>query len=198
VFDAAYEAFVRDPALPRSIYEIPGARTCAIEMRSFSKRAGFTGVRCAFTVVPKELEGTLPNGEKASLNAMWARRQTTKFNGASFIVQRGAAAVYTEAGLAQTAAQIDSYMQNASLLRDGLARAGFTVYGGENAPYIWLKTKDGMPAWDFFNLLLAEAHVVGTPGAGFGPSGEGFFRLSAFNSRDNVVEAIARIQRAFQ
>lgn len=197
IFDAAYEAFIRDPALPRSIYEIEGAKSCAIEMRSFSKRAGFTGVRCAFTVVPKEVLGRTPSGERVPLNALWSRRQTTKFNGASYIVQRGAAAVYTPDGLAQTGAQIDLYMGNAARLREGLGALGFTVYGGENAPYIWLKTPRGVPSWDFFNELLARAHVVGTPGSGFGPSGEGFFRLSAFNSPSNVEEALARIAKAF-
>ena len=197
VFDAAYEAFIRDPALPHSIYEIEGARSCAIEMRSFSKRAGFTGVRCAFTVVPKELEGVTSSGERVPLHALWSRRQTTKFNGASYVVQKGAAAVYSQEGLAETAAQIDSYMENARLLREGLTKAGFEVHGGQNAPYIWLRTRDGLSSWDFFNLLLDKAHVVGTPGSGFGPSGEGYFRLSAFNGRANVEEAIARITRSF-
>jgi LL-diaminopimelate aminotransferase len=197
VFDAAYEAYIRDPALPRSIYEIEGARECAIELRSYSKRAGFTGVRCAFMVVPKALTGTTASGKQVSLHAMWSRRHTTKFNGASYVVQRGAAAVYSPEGLAQTGAQIDFYMENARLLREGLARSGFTVYGGEHAPYIWLKTPGGQSSWSFFDRLLAEAQLVGTPGAGFGPSGEGFFRLSAFNSRDNVEEAIARIARVF-
>jgi LL-diaminopimelate aminotransferase len=187
VFDAAYEAYVRDPALPRSIFEIPGARECALEMRSFSKRAGFTGVRCAFTVIPRELP----------LHAMWLRRQTTKFNGASYIVQRGAAAVYSPEGLRQTAAQVDFYMDNARLLREGLGRAGFTVHGGQHAPYLWLETPAGARSWDFFDELLRRCHVVGTPGAGFGPAGEGFFRLSAFNRRAAVDEAIARIQRAW-
>ncbi|HTM19453.1 MAG TPA: LL-diaminopimelate aminotransferase [Kofleriaceae bacterium] len=187
VFDAAYESYVRDRELPRSIFEIPGARECALEMRSFSKRAGFTGVRCAFTVIPRELP----------LHAMWHRRQTTKFNGASYIVQRGAAAVYAPDGLRQTAGQIDFYMDNARLLREGLGRAGFTVHGGEHAPYLWLETPAGARSWDFFDDLLRRCHVVGTPGAGFGPAGEGFFRLSAFNARAAVEEAIARIQRAF-
>lgn len=197
VFDAAYEAFIRDLALPRSIYEIPGAKTCALEMRSFSKRAGFTGVRCAFTIVPKELMGTTAAGEKVSFNALWSRRHTTKFNGASYIVQRGAAAAYGGEGLAETQAQVDFYMGNARLLRDGLTQAGFTVFGGEHAPYIWMRTRNQMPSWDFFNTLLEKAHVVGTPGSGFGAAGEGYFRLSAFNTRDNVLEALARIQRAF-
>lgn len=197
VFDAAYEAYISDPALPRSIYEIEGAKECAIEMRSFSKRAGFTGVRCAFMVVPKALTARSGAGEAVSLNAMWSRRHTTKFNGASYVVQRGAAAVYTPDGQAQTGAQVAFYMENARLLRDGLSAAGFTVHGGVHAPYLWIETPGGASSWDFFDRLLAEAHLVGTPGAGFGPAGEGFFRLSAFNSRDNVVEAIQRIQRAF-
>lgn len=197
VFDAAYEAFIRDPALPRSIYEIPGAKTCALEMRSFSKRAGFTGVRCAFTVVPKELMGTTAAGEKVSFNSLWSRRHTTKFNGASYIVQRGAAAAYDSQGLAETQAQVDFYMENASLLREGLSRIGFTVFGGVHAPYIWMKTRDARASWDFFNTLLEKAHVVGTPGSGFGAAGEGYFRLSAFNSRKNVLTALERIAKAF-
>jgi LL-diaminopimelate aminotransferase len=197
IFDAAYEAFITDPGLPRSIYEIEGARTCAIEMRSFSKRAGFTGVRCAFTVVPRQLGGKTGAGEEVSLNAMWSRRHSTKFNGASYVVQRGAAAVYTPAGLEETAAQIAFYMENARLLREGLGKAGFTIYGGRHAPYLWMKTARGLSSWDFFDKLLDECHVVGTPGSGFGPSGEGYFRLSAFNSRENVLEAIRRIQASF-
>lgn len=196
-FDAAYEGYIRDSSLPRSIYEIPGARECAIELRSFSKRAGFTGVRCAFMVIPKSLQGTTAAGERVPLHALWARRHTTKFNGASYIVQRGAAAVYTPEGLHETLGQIAFYMENARLLREGLSAAGFTVFGGEHAPYIWLRTRDGLSSWDFFNRLLDSAHVVGTPGSGFGPAGEGYFRLSAFNSRANVEEALARIKRAF-
>lgn len=197
VFDAAYEAFIRDPKLPRSIYEIPGAKTCALEMRSFSKRAGFTGVRCAFTVVPKELLGTTASGEKVPFNTLWSRRHTTKFNGASYIVQKGAAAAYNLKGLAETQAQVSFYMENAQLLREGLSRAGFNVFGGEHAPYIWMKTRNGVASWDFFNTLLEKANVVGTPGSGFGAGGEGYFRLSAFNSRENVLEALDRIQKAF-
>jgi LL-diaminopimelate aminotransferase len=197
VFDAAYEAYITDPSLPRSIYEIEGAKECAIEMRSYSKRAGFTGVRCAFMVVPKALLGENGKGEKVSFNALWSRRHSTKFNGASYVVQKGAAAVYTPAGLEQTGAQIAFYMENARLLREGLASVGFKVYGGVHAPYLWLKTANGLSSWDFFDKLLKDAQVVGTPGAGFGPAGEGFFRLSAFNSRDNVVEAIARIKKVF-
>jgi len=197
IFDAAYEAFITDSSLPHSIYEIEGAKDVAIEMRSFSKRAGFTGVRCAFTVIPKTLMGKTAAGEDYSFNALWSRRHSTKFNGASYIVQRGAAAVYSPEGLVQTQAQIDFYMANAKLLREGLHNAGFTVFGGLNAPYIWLKTPKGMGSWDFFNELLAKTHVVGTPGSGFGPSGEGYFRLSAFNSRENVEQAISRIHEAF-
>jgi LL-diaminopimelate aminotransferase len=196
LFDAAYESYISDPALPRSIYEIPGARDCAVELRSFSKRAGFTGVRCAFMVVPKTVTGEA-GGKRVSLNALWARRHTTKFNGASYVVQRGAAAAYSPDGLAQTSAQIAFYMENARLLREGLGAAGFTIFGGVHAPYIWLRTKDGASSWEFFDRLLSGAQVVGTPGAGFGPAGEGYFRLSAFNSRENVEEAIGRIRRVF-
>lgn len=197
LFDAAYEAYITDPTLPRSIYEIEGARACAIEFRSFSKRAGFTGVRCAYTVVPKDLFGTTSSGERVSVNALWARRQSTKFNGVSYPVQRAAAAAYSPEGLKQTAEQIAYYMENARLLREGLGGAGFTLFGGVHAPYIWMRTPRGLGSWEFFDRLLAEAHVVGTPGAGFGPAGEGYLRLSAFNARDRVEEAIARLQRAF-
>ncbi|HTF36005.1 MAG TPA: LL-diaminopimelate aminotransferase [Myxococcota bacterium] len=197
VFDAAYEAYITDPALPRSIYELEGAKECAIEMRSFSKRAGFTGVRCAYTVVPKALTGSTGTGERVPLHALWSRRQSTKFNGVSYPVQRAAAAVYSEAGLAQTAAQIAFYMENARRLREGLGRAGFTLFGGIHAPYIWMRTPRGLGSWEFFDRLLTEAHVVGTPGAGFGPSGEGYLRLSAFNSRENVDDAVDRLRRAF-
>jgi LL-diaminopimelate aminotransferase len=166
-------------------------------MRSFSKRAGFTGVRCAFTVIPKNLLGEGEGGTMVPFRDLWDRRHSTKFNGVSYVVQRGAAAVYSPEGKEQTLAQVDFYMENARLLREGLSHAGFAVFGGEHAPYIWLKTPAGMSSWDFFNQLLAEAHVVGTPGSGFGPSGEGYFRLSAFNSRQNVEEALARIKRVF-
>ena len=193
LFDAAYEAYISDPSLPHSIYEIDGARECAIELRSFSKRAGFTGVRCGFIVVPKGVRGTTSTGEKISLNALWSRRHSTKFNGASYVVQRGAAAAYSAAGLAETQAQIAFYMENAKQLREGLSRAGFTIFGGVHAPYLWIKTPRGLSSWQFFDELLQRVSVVGTPGAGFGPAGEGYFRLSAFNSRDNVTEAIRRI-----
>lgn len=197
LFDAAYESYIADPTLPHSIFEIPGARDCAIELRSFSKRAGFTGVRCAFMVIPKGVTGAAPDGSRVSLNALWARRHTTKFNGASYVVQRGAAAAYTPAGLAETSAQIAFYMENAKLLREGLAACGFTIFGGIHAPYLWIRTKDDASSWDFFDRLLNQAQIVGTPGAGFGPAGEGYFRLSAFNSRANIEEAIARIRRTF-
>jgi LL-diaminopimelate aminotransferase len=197
VFDAAYEAYIQDPSLPRTIFEIPGARECALELRSFSKRAGFTGVRCAFMVVPKELRGVGAGGEPVSLNAMWSRRHSTKFNGASYVVQRGAAASYSAEGMAQTLGQVAFYMDNARLLREGLTAAGFSVFGGEHAPYIWLATPDQMKSWDFFDRLLTTTHLVGTPGAGFGPAGEGYFRLSAFNSRDNIESAVARLRKTF-
>jgi LL-diaminopimelate aminotransferase len=197
VFDAAYDAFIQDPGLPRSIYEIPGARSCAIEMRSFSKRAGFTGVRCAYTVVPAELEGSAPGGERVAFRDLWARRHATKFNSVPFVIQRAAAAVFTSEGRKQTAEQIAYYMENARRLREGLGGAGFEVFGGEHAPYIWLSTPGGIASWAFFDRLLGEAHVVGTPGSGFGPAGEGYFRLSAFNSLENVEEAIERIRSGF-
>ena len=195
LFDAAYEAFITDPAIPHSIYEIEGAKKCAIEFRSFSKTAGFTGVRCGVVVVPEELEGTTSAGEKYSFNKLWLRRQTTKFNGASYPVQKAAAAVYTEEGWQETKANIDYYMENARIIREGLSEAGITVYGGVNGPYIWLKTPAGVSSWDFFDKLLTECHVVGTPGSGFGPSGEGYFRLSAFCNRNNVIEAVERIKK---
>ena len=194
VFDAAYDAFISDPDLPRSIYEIEGARSRAIEMRSFSKRAGFTGVRCAYTVVPRELTGAAADGRRVPLRELWARRQSTKFNGVPYVVQRAAAAVYGDEGRKQTAEQVAFYMENARRIRDGLAAAGLAVFGGVHAPYVWLRTPAGLSSWDFFDRLLGQAHVVGTPGAGFGPSGEGYFRISAFNSRENVDEALERIR----
>jgi LL-diaminopimelate aminotransferase len=196
LYDSAYEAYITDPAIPHSIYEIEGARDVAIEFRSFSKHAGFTGVRCAYTVVPKGLTGTTATGEKAEIHALWNRRQSTKFNGVSYIVQRGAAAVFSPLGVEQVRAMIGFYLENARLLREGLHRAGVTVYGGVNAPYIWLKTPGTQTSWQFFDRLLEQAHLVGTPGSGFGPSGEGYFRLSAFNSRENVEEAVGRFPRA--
>lgn len=189
LFDSAYEAFIRGD-YPHSIYEIEGAKECAIEFRSFSKTAGFTGLRCAYTVVPK----ALMCGEY-SLHDFWARRTGTKFNGVAYIVQRAAEAVYSDEGKKQIKATIDYYLENARIIKDALKKQGFTVYGGENAPYIWLKTPDGMSSWDFFDKLLNEANLVGTPGSGFGKSGEGFFRLTAFGSREDTLEAIERIAK---
>lgn len=196
LFDAAYEAFITDAEVPHSIFEIPGAREVAIEFRSFSKNAGFTGTRCAYTVVPKSLTAQARGGAQ-SVHALWTRRHTTKFNGVSYIVQRGAEAAYSPEGREQIAALIRFYLQNAALLRTGLTDAGFQVYGGVNAPYLWLKTPQGLSSWQFFDKLLAEAHLVGTPGSGFGASGEGYFRLSAFNSREKIEEAAARIRKLF-
>lgn len=193
LFDAAYHAFITDPDVPRSIYEIEGARKCAIEFRSFSKNAGFTGTRCAFTVVPKGLTGKDDEGNDVEIHGLWSRRQSTKFNNVSYIVQRGAEAAYSEDGKAQIAELIAFYMENARLVREAMIAAGMSVYGGVNAPYVWIKTPDGVSSWDFFDQLLNEAHVVGTPGSGFGAAGEGYFRISAFNSRENIEEAIRRI-----
>lgn len=198
LFDAAYEAFITDPTIPHSIYELEGARTCAIEFRSFSKNAGFTGTRCALTVVPKTLKGKAADGSEVDLHSLWNRRQSTKFNGVSYIVQRGAEAVYSEAGQSQIQALVSFYMENATIIRDQLTQAGLSVYGGVNAPYVWVKTPHGLTSWDFFDKLLSQCHVVGTPGSGFGAAGEGYFRISAFNSRDNVNEAMARITATFQ
>ncbi|HGY5532917.1 MAG TPA: LL-diaminopimelate aminotransferase [Prochlorococcus sp.] len=193
LFDAAYEAFIQDPHLPHSIYEIEGARECAIEFRSFSKNAGFTGTRCAFTVVPKGLTGKAADGKQVELWQLWNRRQSTKFNGVNYVVQRGAEAVYSPEGQAQTKALVSFYMENAAIIRSELMTAGFTVYGGEHAPYVWIKTPEGLDSWGFFDHLLEQAFVVGTPGSGFGAAGEGYFRLSAFNSRVNVQSAMTRI-----
>ncbi len=193
IYDAAYRAFVRTPDIPLSIYEIEGARDVAIECNSFSKTAGFTGTRCAYTIVPHTVFGLDEKGEKVELNALWKRRMATKFNGVSYPVQRAAAAVYTEEGQKQIREVIDYYMENARVIREGLLAAGFTVYGGQDAPYIWLKVPDGMTSWAFFDKLLDECHVVGTPGAGFGPSGEGYFRLTAFNTLEKTREAMNRI-----
>jgi LL-diaminopimelate aminotransferase len=194
LYDAAYEAYIRDPDVPHSIFEIEGARECAIEFRSFSKTAGFTGTRCAFTVVPKELQGRTASGEPSSLHALWFRRQSTKFNGVPYVVQRGAAASYTDAGRKEVRTAVDFYMENARIIRDGLRAAGFQVYGGENAPYIWVKKPPGLDSWALFDRLLTAAHVVGTPGVGFGPSGEGYFRFTAFGRRDQTEEAVERIR----
>ncbi len=197
LFDAAYEAYIQEPDVPHSIYEIKGAKRCAIEFRSFSKTAGFTGVRCGYTVVPKELTAATLSGDRVNLNPLWNRRQCTKFNGTSYITQRGAEAVYSPEGREQVKNTIAYYMENARLLREGLTEAGFSVYGGKNAPYIWLKTPDGLSSWQFFDRLLYEAHVVGTPGVGFGPSGEGFLRLTAFGRREDCIEAMRRIKSSF-
>ena len=188
MFDAAYERFITEEGIPHSIFEIPGARTCAIEFRSFSKTAGFTGARCGYTVVPKDLVR-----EEQNLNAMWNRRQTTKFNGASYVIQRGAAAIFTPEGSAQIDETIDYYRKNAHMIKEGLEAAGYEVYGAVNSPYIWCKTPDGMGSWDFFRKLLTEANVITTPGAGFGPSGEGYIRLTAFGSAESTKEALERI-----
>ncbi len=193
LFDAAYEAFIQDDSLPHSIYEVEGAKDCAIEFRSFSKNAGFTGTRCAFTVIPKNIHGKAQNGDSVCLWNLWNRRQSTKFNGVSYMVQRGAQAVYTSEGRKQVKALVDFYMNNAALIRTSLLEAGFEVHGGEHAPYVWVNVPEGMDSWGFFDFLLEKANVVGTPGSGFGASGEGYFRLSAFNSRTNVETAMNRI-----
>ncbi len=190
MFDAAYERFITEDAIPHSIYEIEGAKTCAIEFRSFSKTAGFTGARCGYTVVPKDL---LRDGQ--SLNAMWNRRQTTKFNGASYIIQRGAAAVYSEEGTRQIEEILDYYRANAKVIKEGLESAGFTVFGAVNSPYIWCQTPEGMGSWEFFDKLLTEANIITTPGAGFGPSGEGYVRLTAFGDAEATKEAMERIKK---
>jgi len=193
LFDAAYEAYITDPKIPHSIYEIEGADEVAVEFRSFSKTAGFTGTRCAYTVVPEKLKAKDAKGTAVALNPLWSRRHTTKFNGVSYPVQRGAAACYSPEGKIQIREQIDYYMTNARLIREGLESAGLQVFGGVHAPYIWLKTPKGLDSWSFFDKLLSECHVVGTPGAGFGPSGEGYFRLSAFGFREKIEEALERI-----
>ena len=199
LFDAAYEAFISDESIPHSIYEIDGARECAIEFRSFSKTAGFTGVRAAFTVVPKSLTGRSASGEDVPMHGLWNRRQSTKFNGVSYVVQRGAAAVYTPQGREQVRGLVAGYMANAALIRSALEALGLTVHGGTNAPYCWVKTPAGLTSWQCFDKLLQEANVVSTPGSGFGAAGEGYVRLSAFNGRENVEEAMRRIGRlAFQ
>lgn len=190
LYDAAYEAYISEEDVPHSIYECSGARTCAIEMHSFSKNAGFTGLRLGYTVIPKDLKAG-----GASLHDLWNRRHGTKYNGAPYIVQRAGEAVYSEEGKKQLKAQVAYYMENARIIREGLKEAGFTAYGGVNAPYIWLKTPDGLTSWEFFDKLLHEVQVVGTPGSGFGASGEGFFRLTAFGTHENTVEALKRIRR---
>ena len=193
LFDAAYEAFITEENVPRSIYEIPGAKEVAIEFRSFSKTAGFTGTRCAFTVVPKALMAYTENGQPVSLNKLWNRRHTTKFNGTSYAVQRAAEATYSEAGKKQVSEIIAYYKENARIIREGLEKTGLKVFGGINAPYVWVKTPEGMSSWDYFDYLLKEKNIVTTPGAGFGASGEGYVRFSAFGSRENTLEAMKRL-----
>ncbi|MEE2658412.1 MAG: LL-diaminopimelate aminotransferase [Candidatus Latescibacterota bacterium] len=193
IFDSAYEAYITDPEIPHSIYEIKGAREVAIEMRSFSKTAGFTGVRCAFTVVPEQLMGNAADGTPHSLHTLWDRRQSTKYNGVSYPVQCGAAACYTREGKAAVAKLVQFYLSNATFMRERLESGGYTVYGGDNAPYLWIRCPDGLGSWEFFDKLLQEAHVVSTPGAGFGAAGEGYLRLSAFQQRDAVETAMERI-----
>ena len=195
LYDAAYEAYITDPAIPHSIYEIDGAREVAIEFRSFSKTAGFTGVRCAFTVIPKDLTGKTRDGREVPIHPLWNRRHCTKFNGVSYPVQRGAAATYSPEGKQQVRETIEFYLANARLVRGALTKMGLQVYGGVNAPYVWLKTPGNLSSWDFFDKLLQEAHLVGTPGNGFGACGEGYFRLSAFNSRANVEAAVQRFAK---
>ncbi|WP_294588407.1 LL-diaminopimelate aminotransferase [uncultured Phocaeicola sp.] len=193
LFDAAYEAFIREDDVPHSIYEIEGAKQCAIEFRSFSKTAGFTGVRCGYTVVPEEVMARTADGEHVSLNKLWNRRQCTKFNGTSYVTQRAAEAIYSPEGKKQVKETIDYYLENARIMREGFQQAGFQVFGGVNSPYLWLKTPQGCTSWQFFDRLLNDVHVVGTPGAGFGPSGEGYLRLTAFGQREDCIEAMKRI-----
>lgn len=197
LFDAAYEAFITDDKIPHSIFEIEGARDCAIEFRSYSKTAGFTGTRCAFTIVPKTLMGEGPDGAPVSLHALWSRRQTTKFNGVSYPIQKAALACYSPEGKKQIKATIDYYLNNAKIILSGLKKIGLETHGGLQAPYIWFKTPDSMNSWDFFDKLLNDCHVVGTPGSGFGVCGEGYMRLSAFGSKENVQEAVERIVKKF-
>ena len=195
LFDAAYAAYITEDDVPRSIYEIPGAKDVAIEFRSFSKTAGFTGTRCGYTIIPKTVKGRAADGSLVPFNKLWNRRHTTKFNGTAYIVQRGAAAIYTEEGKKQVKELVSYYMENARIIREGLKSVGIKAYGGVNAPYIWLKTPDNMSSWDFFDKLLHEVNIVGTPGAGFGPCGEGYFRLTAFGSRENTERAVARFAK---
>ncbi|HBX44784.1 LL-diaminopimelate aminotransferase [Limibacterium fermenti] len=194
LFDAAYEAYITEDDIPHSIFEIEGAKSCAIEFRSFSKNAGFTGLRCSYTVVPKALKTVTSTKKEVSLNALWRRRQSTKFNGTAYIIQRAAEAVYSPEGRKEVRSMVDYYMQNAAIIREGLAEKGWTVFGGVNAPYIWLKCPDTTDSWAFFDRLLQECHIVGTPGVGFGLKGEGYFRLTAFNSHEKTLEAVQRIK----
>lgn len=193
LYDAAYEAYIQDPGIPRSIYEIPGAKNCAIEFRSFSKNGGFTGTRCAFTVVPKDLLCSTDGGERRPLHPLWNRRFSTKFNGVSYVTQRAAEALYSPEGKSEVQALISHYMENAAILLEAARACGLSVYGGTNAPYIWVRGPRGQSSWEIFDKVLNEAHVVVTPGSGFGPAGEGYFRISAFNSRANAVEAATRL-----
>lgn len=195
LYDAAYEAFIQDSSIPHSIFEIEGARECAIEFRSFSKTAGFTGVRCGYTIIPMELKVRGENGEKVCLNDFWERRQCSKFNGASYVSQRGAEAVFSEAGQQQVKASIDYYLENARIIRESLGDCGLQVYGGEHSPYIWVSTPDGEDSWSFFDRLLHQANVVTTPGEGFGKNGEGYVRITAFGTKEDSIEAMARIKK---
>lgn len=195
LYDAAYEAYIQDPKIPHSIYEIKGARKCAIEFRSFSKTAGFTGIRCGYTIIPKELTAATLTGERVSLKHLWNRRQCTKFNGTSYITQRGAEAIFSSKGKEQVKKTINYYMTNARIMKDELKNIGLHVYGGENAPYLWVKAPDGMNSWKFFEQMLYEANVVGTPGVGFGPNGEGYLRLTAFGERNNCEMAMVRLKK---
>lgn len=195
MYDAAYEAYIQDESIPHSIYEIEGAKKVAIEFHSFSKTAGFTGARCGYTVVPKEVTARTAGGERVALNKVWLRRQCTKFNGTSYITQRGAEAVYSPEGQKQIRATIAYYMENARIMREAFAEMGVKTYGGENAPYIWVQTPNGMSSWEFFDALLKEANVVGTPGVGFGPAGEGYFRFTAFGQKEDCVEAMERVKK---
>ena len=197
LFDSAYEAFITEPNVPHSIYEIEGAKEVAIEFRSFSKTAGFTGLRCAYTVVPKELKGYTEDGKEVSLNSLWSRRHGTKFNGVSYPVQRAAEAVYSDEGQKEVRENIKYYLENVRIIKKGLQEAGFTIYGGVNSPYVWLKVPEGITSWEVFDLILERANVVGTPGVGFGPSGEGYFRLTGFGTKENTIEAIERIKKVF-
>lgn len=198
LYDAAYECFISDPSLPKSIYEIEGAKTCAIEFCSLSKTAGFTGTRCGYTIVPKALNGFSVDGDAVSLNKLWLRRQTTKFNGVPYIIQKGAAAVFTEEGQKQIKENVEYYMKNARVIAATMDECGITYYGGDNSPYIWLECPNNMKSWDFFDYLLNEIAVVGTPGAGFGANGEGYFRLTAFGDADLTVEAMERFKSLFK
>lgn len=198
LFDAAYEAYIQETDVPRSIFEIEGAKKVAIEFRSFSKTAGFTGTRCAYTIIPKELEAYTESGEKVQLNKLWNRRHTTKFNGVPYVIQKAAEAIYSDEGKKQVKELVNYYMTNAKIIRESLTEMGFEIFGGINAPYIWLKTPNNMSSWEFFDLLLEKANVVGTPGVGFGPSGEGYFRLTAFGKKEATIEAMDRLKELFK